>query len=470
MNNDVLLIQQFAQERNPAIFAEIVKRYSGFVYSICHRILGNQDRAEDASQETFLRLLQKPESVTKSISGWLHRVATQIAIDIVRQDSARQKRESYYMSKMSLEESKWKEISPYIDESLEELPEKTKLLLIQHFLEGKTQTQLAAEFRLSQPTISRKLHKGIKELRKILRKKGIVVKLAVLWKIIENNFVEATPVTLLKELGKMSMISGEKITKSFSTNQSTFTRIRIKKLTPIIISVLTITGIMIPAKIIDIERKMGATREILKPKNNLKDIENKIKISEDKLKKLSQIAQPLKVREKILDKSRKPAKKQTQVALDLNKFEKLSVKTTAVEVEKVTHIEKELSTKDTLKEDVIVLPRSELKSVRVGIFTTMGAVEPKTDVKISGTLADRRLIKTPFPPLPKWVQKRKLPAYIKVKVTVGPNGRTKGITPVTTTGYSQWDNEIIEWIKKKWEWKSMPGVTSSGYIEFRFKL
>ncbi|MBI4721995.1 MAG: hypothetical protein HY769_03190 [Candidatus Stahlbacteria bacterium] len=96
---------------------------------------------------------------------------------------------------------------------------------------------------------------------------------------------------------------------------------------------------------------------------------------------------------------------------------------------------------------------------------------PKTDIEITGALADRKLERMPLPPYPEWAQQQGISAYLNISLKVGPSGKVEGmVLPVATTGYSNWDNMVIEWIKKNWQWEKKPGLTSPGNIGIRFTL
>ncbi|MDD5528990.1 MAG: sigma-70 family RNA polymerase sigma factor [bacterium] len=197
------MIQKLALKGDPEAFTEIINRYAGLVYSVCYRILRDRERARDAAQDTFYRLLQSP---TRSLSGWLHKAATRTAIDIVRKDSSRQKREIDY-TMTPIKASQWKDISHYIDAVLISMGEESRMFLIQHFLQGKRQEEIAAELEISQATVSRKIKAGIEELKKGLKKKGIVVGSALLGTLLLSGISEAAPLALLNELGKMDMFN-----------------------------------------------------------------------------------------------------------------------------------------------------------------------------------------------------------------------------------------------------------------------
>lgn len=90
---DADLLRRFADGDEDA-FTEIVNRYAGLVFSICNRVLGDRARAEDVAQETFFRLLSNRTSVSQSLGGWLHRAATRLAVDALRSETARRRREA----------------------------------------------------------------------------------------------------------------------------------------------------------------------------------------------------------------------------------------------------------------------------------------------------------------------------------------------------------------------------------------
>lgn len=204
-NSDNILIQKLAEKGDTNAFTEIIDRYAGLVYSVCYRILGDPERAKDAAQDTFFSLLQSPKNITYSLSGWLHKVATRAAIDIVRKDSSRQKREVDYISMTPIKASRWKDISHYIDEALASLDEESRELLIQHFLQGKKQEVLAVELGMSQATVSRKIKTGLEKLREQLKKKGVIISGTLLGTLLISSISEAAPLGLLNELGKMAL-------------------------------------------------------------------------------------------------------------------------------------------------------------------------------------------------------------------------------------------------------------------------
>src|SRR5580658_9920434 len=167
--DDFTLLRRYAGFGDPDAFAQIVRRYSSFVYATCLRVIGDGSRAEDLSQETFFRLMRRPHEVRQNLGGWLHRTATHLALDSLRSESSRRKREIIYTQECDREASTWAELSPCVDQALAEMPDELRTLLVNHFLLGKTQAQLAAEMGQSPSTVSRRMHQALAELRQHLR-------------------------------------------------------------------------------------------------------------------------------------------------------------------------------------------------------------------------------------------------------------------------------------------------------------
>jgi len=134
--DDFTLLRRFAGFGDPEAFAQIVQRYAAFVYATCLRVIGDGARAEDLSQETFFRLMRRPHEVRQNLGGWLHRTATHLALDSLRSETSRRRREVTYTLEQNREASTWAELSPSVDQALSDMPEELRMLLVSHFLLG----------------------------------------------------------------------------------------------------------------------------------------------------------------------------------------------------------------------------------------------------------------------------------------------------------------------------------------------
>lgn len=212
---DLAVLARFTETGDPEAFAEVSRRYAGMVYAASYRILQDAGRAQDVSQETFYRLMRQPRLVSHSLAGWLHRTATHLALDEKRSDLARKRREkAYFLARHADEaivatEPRWNEVSPFVDEALNEVPEPNRTLLVRHFLQGTPQAELAAELNTSPATVSRRIKTGVELLQKQLQQRGIYLGLATLAAFCAARGTEAAVPAgpaFLAELGKMKLL------------------------------------------------------------------------------------------------------------------------------------------------------------------------------------------------------------------------------------------------------------------------
>ncbi len=207
MRADQLLLADFVSTRNGDLFGELVHRHAKMVFGVCRRVLNDSALAEDATQETFMHLLRQPGEVTGSLVGWLHRVAHGKAVDLVRREAAHKRRKEQAIVPEPQPDKPWSEISPLLDEAMAEIPEEQRAVLVAHYLQGANQSELAQQLNMSQSTISRKLQMGLDALRERLAARGVVHSVAALGIVLQNDVAVQVPLTLMNELGKMTMAS-----------------------------------------------------------------------------------------------------------------------------------------------------------------------------------------------------------------------------------------------------------------------
>ena len=205
LDAEKLLLRRFVDQDDPEALSEIVTQYAGLVYSACHRVLDDADKAADAAQETFLQLLRNAGRISESLPGWLHRAATRLAIDRLRTDASRWRRESRYAGDSQHEVRQWQDISASVDEALDGLDDPTRDILIRHFFQSQTMREIGAQLSVSQATVSRRVEAGVDQLRGKMRSRGMVFTVGTLSALLGEHAVQAAPAALLKELGKVAL-------------------------------------------------------------------------------------------------------------------------------------------------------------------------------------------------------------------------------------------------------------------------
>jgi RNA polymerase sigma-70 factor (ECF subfamily) len=74
-----------------ARFAQLYRQHGAVIYARCRRMLGNDQDAEDATQETFLRVARHLESAPDGGEAlrWIYRIATNHCLNVLRAGKAR---------------------------------------------------------------------------------------------------------------------------------------------------------------------------------------------------------------------------------------------------------------------------------------------------------------------------------------------------------------------------------------------
>src|SRR5215208_6706029 len=76
------LLRRFADGKDEAAFAALVRRHGAMVHAAARRVLGNAHDAEDVCQAAFLLLAKKAAAGRwgPSVAPWLHRTAHLMAL------------------------------------------------------------------------------------------------------------------------------------------------------------------------------------------------------------------------------------------------------------------------------------------------------------------------------------------------------------------------------------------------------
>jgi RNA polymerase sigma-70 factor (ECF subfamily) len=86
VNNLEPAVLNQVHQGNQEAFTHLVETYQRPVYNLCYRMLGDPDEAEDASQETFLRVYKNIQhfDAKRPFTTWLLSIAAHYCIDELR--------------------------------------------------------------------------------------------------------------------------------------------------------------------------------------------------------------------------------------------------------------------------------------------------------------------------------------------------------------------------------------------------
>ena len=203
---DTALIEKWKTTHDPDAFTELVTRHSAMVYRAACRILRDTGHAEEVTQECFILLAQKPAMVRRSPAGWLHALAVSRALNRLRAERRRLVRESRYADQTTtICTPQWDDVQGYVDEAVASLPETLRETVVYRYLEGHSLDETAQHLSLSRSTIQTRLEKAVGEIRRVLKRRGVVVPAGTVIATLGIGSAEAVPATLTLALGKLAL-------------------------------------------------------------------------------------------------------------------------------------------------------------------------------------------------------------------------------------------------------------------------
>jgi len=201
--HDGILLDRWEATGDSQAFMELVARYQGMVFAVCFRIVRDRTTAEDLVQECFLKFTRSRPTNVHSIGPWLHRMATRSALDHLRSDRRRAVREQIYAADKELTvEAAWNDIEAILDEELNALSDESRAAIVCHYLQGHTQTEVAAILGIPRTTVRSRIEKGLDQLQRRLKARGITVPAAALASMMAANLSHAAPPGLANAMGK----------------------------------------------------------------------------------------------------------------------------------------------------------------------------------------------------------------------------------------------------------------------------
>jgi RNA polymerase sigma factor (sigma-70 family) len=158
---------------------ELVRQHSRLVYRIAYAALRSHHDAEDATQETFLRVLRYSHKLAtvEEPKPWLARIAWRVAVDRSRQrgrkqeialddpgDSAEEARSSDIPADRAMQSS---EESAHLERLMAALPKKLREPLILSAVEEMSPREVAATLGINEAAVRSRVFRA----RKILKEK-----------------------------------------------------------------------------------------------------------------------------------------------------------------------------------------------------------------------------------------------------------------------------------------------------------
>jgi RNA polymerase sigma-70 factor (ECF subfamily) len=155
--------------------AQLYRQYGPAIYARCQRLLGDGAAAEDATQETFMRVQRHLDKAPDAQAGltWIYRVATNYCLNQLRDARLRPEpvAELPDVPGRSLEEALADR--DFAVRLLSRMPEKLSAVVWLHLVDGLDQGEVARVLELSRRTVVSRLAEFHERVERFQRKAGV---------------------------------------------------------------------------------------------------------------------------------------------------------------------------------------------------------------------------------------------------------------------------------------------------------
>jgi RNA polymerase sigma factor (sigma-70 family) len=170
--------------RDVDALAQLYDRYGGLAYSVAVRVLGDPGRAEDAVQESFLKLWNSAErfdSRRGSLRTWLITSVRNRSIDYLRGRSAHERQEREIPAETQSTgpgSDPWYEVASSIErdlilEALDSLPQEQRQAVELAYFGGYTHREIADMASVPVSTIKGRMRLALEKLQSYLQGRGL---------------------------------------------------------------------------------------------------------------------------------------------------------------------------------------------------------------------------------------------------------------------------------------------------------
>jgi RNA polymerase sigma-70 factor (ECF subfamily) len=173
-SSDQELLQRIQQQDQSAL-TTLYQRYGKLVYSQAYFLLKNQTLAEEATQDTFMKIWQGAaqwDAHKGQFSSWLRIVARYTAIDRLRQEKRQAGSDATSIEQVSSPTSKDgrpddpnRHTGWLLESLLAEIPEEQAQAIQLAFFHGLTHRELAEKLSLPLGTVKKRVRSGLQKLK-----------------------------------------------------------------------------------------------------------------------------------------------------------------------------------------------------------------------------------------------------------------------------------------------------------------
>jgi RNA polymerase sigma-70 factor (ECF subfamily) len=161
-----------AQGGDAAAFELMYREHVGTVYALCLRMVADAGRAEELTQDVFVRAWQSLAGFRgeSAFPSWLHRVAVNVVLTDIR-SGRRYRQHVISVDDIEQHDREGPETGSNLDleVAIRRLPPQARAIFVLHDIEGFKHQEIAKAMDIAVGTAKAQLHRARKLLREALR-------------------------------------------------------------------------------------------------------------------------------------------------------------------------------------------------------------------------------------------------------------------------------------------------------------
>jgi len=182
LTNDETIVER-ALAGDPEAFGEIVRRWERRIFALSYGMLGREDEARDATQETFLAAFRNLRGFRgeAKVSSWLHRIAVNQCITRqrrakVRSESALEEEQENHVGDFAApgyspaQVTESRQETEAVRRAINSLPLELKQVVVMKEFEELTFREIADALDIPLSTVKSRLYTALKQLHMRLQK------------------------------------------------------------------------------------------------------------------------------------------------------------------------------------------------------------------------------------------------------------------------------------------------------------
>jgi RNA polymerase sigma factor (sigma-70 family) len=192
-------LEDYARSGNPEAFAEIVRQHASLVYATARRLARNDALAHDITQATFIVLSKKARQVNpRFLAGWLVNTTRLAAREAIRAEQLRQRHEGQAVlmnvrPEQTVDGADVQQILPHLDEVLGALRMGDRTAVVLRFFQGASFVEVGSAMGITEEAARKRVTRALEQLRKLLKRRGVVASVAGLMVIMAGEQATAAP-------------------------------------------------------------------------------------------------------------------------------------------------------------------------------------------------------------------------------------------------------------------------------------